>query len=139
MWNVRFKLRACPRRRARPGRAGRVHREPGAMPVRRSEGGWCQCQWQPECTLWQSLRVPAGGPGCATAGRAAAAAVSATVCPGHGAAQCQWLPLGLWGASLRTAHNIAEPRPEGSHLCTLMPMSVGRNADGHHASDGDYH
>jgi hypothetical protein len=34
-----------------------------------------------------------------------------------------------------SAHNIAEPRPEGSHLCTLMPMSVGRNADGHR----DYH
>jgi hypothetical protein len=29
-----------------------------------------------------------------------------------------------------SAHNAAEPRTECSQLCTLMPMSVGRKADG---------
>ena len=31
---------------------------------------------------------------------------------------------------MASAHNAAEPRTECSHLCTLMPMSVGRNAMG---------
>ena len=36
---------------------------------------------------------------------------------------------------MASAHNAAEPRTECSHLCTLLRMSVGRNADGHR----DYH
>jgi hypothetical protein len=47
-------------------------------------------------------------------------------------ADCQY---GSAISPVPSAHNAAEPRPEGSHLCTLMPMSVGRDADGHR----DYH
>ena len=36
---------------------------------------------------------------------------------------------------MASAHNAAEPRSWCRKLCTLMPMSVGRNADGHR----DYH
>jgi hypothetical protein len=47
-------------------------------------------------------------------------------------ADCQY------GSAVRpvpSAHGAAEPRPECAEPCTLMPMSVCRNADGHR----DYH